>query len=397
MDIHLLETMIMLLSIACAIALLTRHLKQPYTIALVFVGLAIAFLKVFPEIKLTQKAVFTFILPPLLFQGAMHMPFKDLKKNWESILLLAIPGVVLSTFCIGYIMHLALGWDLFVAMLFGALITPTDPISVLAILREVNAPKRLRVMLEGESLFNDGTGVVVFLVLLGLVTGGHEFALGDTITQFLIVSGGGTVIGLIVGFLASHLLAKLDDHLIEVTITIILVYGTPILAEAVHASGIIALVVVGIILGNFGKIEGITDDARRTIEHFWEVIDFVVNSFLFLLIGIELQVINKGSFNLYLKPIIVGIIAILIVRAVVVYLTVWLQNQTPITEDINPKWSHVLFWGGLKGSIPLALVVGLPQDFAHREIFLTVAFSCVLFSLIVQGLTIKPLIKALKI
>jgi len=396
MDPHIISSIVTLLLIACIVSIITEWLKQPYTIALVFVGLLVAVLKITPQIHLDNHVTFTLILPPLLFYGSLHTDLEQLKNNWKSIVLLAIPGVVLTTLLIGFLIHSVLGVPMMIAMLFGALISPTDPISVLSILNKVGAPKRLKVILEGESLFNDGTGVVIFSIILAMVTGGEHFDLGHSAIKFIKIAGGGALIGFLCGYIAYKLLKKLDNNLLEVTITIVLVFGTPLLAEFFHLSGIIAIVVAGLIIGNYGKIYTMADNATSAIDTFWEVIDFMINSILFVLIGVELQVINQSTFVSLLPITAIIILVALFSRAIVVYPLVWIRNAIS-RQDIPQKWSHLIFWGGLKGSISIALVVGLPQSITYRNYFLVFAFAFVMFSLFIQALTMKPLIQKLDI
>ncbi|MCA9403894.1 MAG: Na+/H+ antiporter [Candidatus Omnitrophica bacterium] len=396
MDAHLIGEITFLLMIACAVAIIAEWLKQPYTIALVLVGLVVAVLNLTPHIIISHDIIFTLILPPLLFHGALHMDLSHLKENWRSIVLLAFPGVVITTLLIGLLAHHFLHIPFIYAMLFGAIVTPTDPISVLSILGRVGAPKRLRTILEGESLFNDGTGVVVFMIILEMIHSHAQFDLGHALTKFLMVTGGGTVIGIAVGVGAYHLLKRLDDHLLEVAITVVITFGTPLLAEAFHFSGIIAIVVTGMIIGNYGKIYSMSNKTRETLDSFWEVIEFVINSLLFLIIGLELQEIPQDHLRSLGMPIVIAILAVNAARGLVVYPVIWLRNKFG-TNDIPWKWKHVLFWGGLKGSISIALVVGLPAEMPYRETFLVLAFGVVLFTLIVQGLTMKPLIQSLRL
>lgn len=396
MESHLLGSLIALLCIACAVALVVRILKQPYSIALVLVGLVIALLKLTPAISISHDVIFLLILPPLLFQGALHMNLGHLKENWKSICLLSIPGVLASTFLIGFLMHLLLGLELKVALLFGALITPTDPISVLSILKKVGAPQRLRTILEGESLFNDGTGVVIFSIILGMVLENASFQLSATFIDFVKVVGGGILIGGLMGLIVFQVMKRIDDHLIEVALTVVLTFGAPLIAETFHFSGIMAVVVAGLIVGNYGRVYSMSEKTRETIENFWEVIDFIINSILFLVIGIELQVVQTSDFHLMAVSIACVIGILLVSRGLVVYPVVWIKNK--ISSNSIPKgWNHVLFWGGLKGSLSIALVVGLPASFASRDYLLVLAFSVVLFSLVIQGLTMKPLLNALKL
>jgi len=334
------------------------------------------------------------ILPPLLFHGAMHMDLAELKDNWKFIAMLAIPGVICSTFLIGIVLYKVWHIELLYALLFGALITPTDPVSVLTILKKAGAPKKLRTILEGESLFNDGTGVVLFTVILGLTMGNSHFELGDTVLEFLLVTGGGIIVGAVAGYVAYRAMKNIDDYLHEVAISVVLVFGTPLLAESLHCSGIIAIVVAGLIMGNYGRFYSMSQHTRESLDNFWAVIEFLINSILFLVIGIELQEISKADFLSYGGMIGLGFLTLLLARMIVTYPTVKLHKKF-FKETIPSAWSHVLYWGGLKGSIPIALVVGLPTDFIYRKFFLTAAFMMVLFSLIIQGLTIRPLVQKL--
>lgn len=396
MHSHLIGEITLLLMIACAVAIIVEWLKQPYTIALVVVGLVIAVLRLTPHVIITHDVIFTLILPPLLFHGALHMDLERLKENWRSIVLLAFPGVVITTLLIGLLAHHLLGIPFIYAMLFGAIVSPTDPISVLSILGRVGAPKRLRTILEGESLFNDGTGVVVFMIILEIIESHGHFDVAHAAGKFLLVAGGGTVIGIAVGIIAYHLLKRLDNHLLEVAITVVITFGTPLLAESFHLSGIIAIVVAGLIIGNYGKIYSMSNKTRETLDSFWEVIEFVINSLLFLIIGIELQEIPREHLTGLAAPILISIAAVTAARGLTVYPVIWLRNKFG-DNDVPWKWKHVLFWGGLKGSISIALVVGLPAGTLYREMFLVLAFCIVLFTLIVQGLTMKPLIEGLKL
>jgi len=394
MEAHLIGTVITLLLVACVVALLAEWLRFPYTIALVCVGLVIALTKLAPSITISKDVVFHLLLPPLLFQGALHMDLERLKNNWRSILMLSIPGVVCSTLLIGFLLHWFWKIDLVYGLLFGALITPTDPISVLAILKRVGAPERLRVILEGESLFNDGTGVVVFSVILGMVMGGNSFDLSHTVLEFLVVAGGGVVAGVLLGYGVYRFLKKVDNHLVEVTLTVVLAFGTPLLAEAFHVSGIIAVVVAGLVIGNYGRIFSMSKKTRDTVETFWDVTDFIINSMVFLVIGIELQAINLGDFERLWGPVLMGIFTVLFARMVVVYPIMGILHNIG-GASIPGSWSHIVFWGGLKGSIPIALVVGMPAGLEHRTLFPPAAFAIVLVSLVFPGITMKPLVKRL--
>ncbi len=279
-------------------------------------------------------------------------------------------------------------------MLFGALISPTDPVSVLAIMKKIKAPQRLRTILEAESLFNDGTGVVLFMVILTMIQNNEPINLGHALTQFLLVTGGGALVGGLCGYLIYRLIKSIDDPLLEVALSVVLVFGTPIIAEFLHCSGIIAIVAAGLMMGK-DRLSCAPSKSRKTLETFWEVIDFIMNSLVFLMIGIQLQVIGKNDLLEFKGLILIGIAAVLISRIFIVYPTIYAYNQI-LKPSLPSAWNHILFWGGLRGTIPVILMLQLPE-FQYRTLFLSATFGIVLFSIIIQGLTIEPLIRKLKI
>lgn len=290
----------------------------------------------------------------------------------------------------GAMLHYALGMPWLKGMLFGAMVAATDPISVLAIFREVETPDRLKVLVEGESLFNDGTSVVLFGVIYGALYGGTEVtAMGAALT-FLQVVIGGAVVGLGLGYVGYRTMQRLDDHLLEVTLTVVLVFGSFLLAELFHFSGVIAVVLAGLIMGNYGRLFSMTQRTRETVENFWEVIDFLINALLFLLIGFEMKA-DAPDIQQYLIPGALVVAIALLSRAMTVYPVWWMVSKT---DQYFPfPWAHVLWWGGLKGSIPIALVLGMPSHIPFRAEFLVLTAILVFFSLVVQSLTMKPLVK----
>ena len=374
-----------LLLIACLVALGMRWIKQPYTIALVLVGLVVAITKLTPNISLTHNVAFFLILPPILFQGGMHLNIEHLKQDWKSIGLLAIPGVIISSILVGYPLSYFWHIPLNYALLFGALISPTDPVSVLAIMKKVKAPERLRTILEAESLFNDGTGVVLFIVILTMIQYNKPLNLGTALFQFLLVTGGGALIGGLCGYLVCRLIKTIDDHLLEVTLTVVLAFGAPLIAESLHCSGIIAVVTAGLMIGA-GRLSYMSPKSKETVKTFWKIIDFIVNSLIFLIIGLQLQVIGKNNLLEFKGLILIGIM---------VYPIILSYNRIS-KPSIPLVWNHVLFWGGLRGTIPIILMLQLPE-FQYRPLFLSATFGIVLFSIIIQGLTIEPLLKKLKL
>jgi monovalent cation:H+ antiporter, CPA1 family len=391
-----LTTFVSLLAFATVVGVFAKLVKVPYTIALVLAGLAVAILGAAPgSVVITQELILVLLLPPLLFQAGLHLDIDLLQKKAVPVVILAIPGVLLSMVLVAVAVRPFIGDHAWLpALLFGAMLAPTDPISVLATLKAAKAPHRLRTLIEGESLFNDGTGVVLFLILVAAVftTTGHgdPLSIVDGLMQFIKVAGLGVVFGLGFGLIAFWILRRLNDHVLENAITIVLAWGSFIVAEQNGASGVISVVVAGLIIGNYGTKLAMSDQTVQTINTFWESIDFIINSIVFLLIGFELQ--DIGGLSTLLQPevllaIAATFIAIMVARAIMVY-------PTALTIGKNwPKgWKHVVFWSGLKGSIPLALVLGLPGG-ELKQTLVPIAFGVVLVSLLLQGLTVGPLIR----
>ena len=318
------------------------------------------------------------------------MDFQELKRSIRPISAFAIFGVLLSTFFVGIMLNKFLGFPIQVALLFGAIISPTDPISVLAIFKKVRVPKRFSVILEGESIFNDGIGIVIFKIILGLIATG-TFSLMNGISSFLTVTLEGFMLGIFMGFLAFEIMKRIDDHLIELLITIILTYGTFLLGESFHVSGIVAIAVAGLIIGS-KKTKIMKPSAQISIFTFWEFVVFVVNSLLFLLIGLKIQINTLASnFNL-----IIAVSAIVIFsRFISVYFISVILNK--LKESITKKWQFVISMGGIRGSMSIALALGLPITFEYYDTFISIIFGVVVISVIFGGLILMFSIDKLKL
>jgi monovalent cation:H+ antiporter, CPA1 family len=382
--------LILLFSIAAIIAVLMKYIKFPYAITLVIVGLVIGFLGI-SEIELSKEIIFFLFLPPLLFEGAINIEFSKLKENFRPILVLAFPGMIAAIFAAGLIINWLTGIPLIYTLLFGAIIMPTDPVSVLAVFKELGVPKRLKMIVEGESLFNDGTSVVMFTALLAIIET-DVFSIQSTILNLIISSAGGLVFGLVTGYLAIKLLEKIDEPSIEVLITIVLAYATFLFAENyLNVSGVFAVLAAGLFIGNKGKQFAMSPSTRIANATFWDIIVFIVNTLIFIMIGTKIPVYLLTS---HLAIIGIAIFAVLIARMINVYpflfILRWFKEKIPL------KWQHVINWGGMHGSLPIALLLGLPKIAYYEQLSLMV-YGVVFFSLIAQGLTITGLIKRLKI
>ncbi|MGA9534089.1 MAG: Na+/H+ antiporter [Anaerolineales bacterium] len=375
-----------LLLIVSVVAIAVRRFRIPYTVALVLAGLVLS-LQSPLGIELTPGLILSLFIPPLVFDAALHLNFDHLRKNLSTIALLAIPGVIISTLLVGGIVHLGAGLSIGSALVFGALIAATDPVSVVAIFRKLGAPKRLEVLLESESLFNDGTAIVVFnLAVAAVITG--QFSLMDGMIDFVRVAGGGLLTGLVLGWLAMLLIRRIDDHLIETTLTSVLAFGTYLVAEQFHLSGVLAVVAAGLVIGNVGP-EGMSPTTKIVVANFWEYVAFLANSAVFLLIGSDMEL---PALIGHWQPIVWAIAAVLLARSISIYLL------SRLGGDMPSPWRHVLFWGGLRGAIALALALSLPAGLGpERDQVILMSFGVVLFTLVGQGLTMDWLVHRLKL
>jgi Na+:H+ antiporter len=381
------ETLILeLLLIVSVVAILGRRFRLPYTVALVLAGLALS-LRSGLNIELTPNLILSLFLPPLIFEAAFHLNLDELRANLTTIVLLAIPGVILNMFLVGGVMTYGAGMSVSLALVFGALIAATDPVAVVSIFRKLGVPKRLEVLLEGESLLNDGTAIVIFtLAVMALETG--EFNLVSGIVDFIRVAGGGLIVGFVLGWLISRLIGRIDDYLVETTLTSVLAFGSYLLAEQFHVSGVLAVVVAGLVNGNIGP-RGMSPTTRIVVFNFWEYLAFLANSAVFLLIGLQLDL--PALLNNW-QVILWAIAAVLVSRIVVIY------GLSRLGRDMPSAWRHVLFWGGMRGGIALALALSLPATLGvQRQMITVMVFGIVLFTILGQGLTMGGLLRRLGI
>ena len=379
------------LLIAAIVAMVVRRLKVPYTVGLMLTGIVLA-VSPFPsdDIEITKDLIFTIFLPPLIYEAAIYIKWQELRRDLPVILTLATVGVVLSAAVTAAGMHYLAQWGWQSAILFGVLIAATDPVSVIATFKEAGVYGRLRLLVEAESLFNDAAAAVAFSIALAFATGVSITPLG-TVQTLVITVAGGILCGALVAGSVLLLAGQTDDHLIEITLTTVAAYGSFLLAEHFHLSGVLASLVAGLLTGNIGSLGSFTDKGREGVLSFWEFIAFVVNSLIFMLIGIRGAYQDFSNFFL---SILIAIAMMFAGRALAIYPLSALFARSSLKVSMNHQ--HILFWGGLRGALALALALGLPPELPQRDAILTVAFAVVGYSIFIQGLTIVPLLRKLK-
>lgn len=389
-----LEQFLLVLSVSLSVATLSRVFSWfrqiPYTLLLVIVGLVLAFVDV-RLVNLSPGLILEIFLPPLLFEAAWNLKWRDLRREIVPVTLYAVIGVIISVIGIGLALNYLTGMALPIALLIGASLAATDPVSVIALFRELGASKRLTTLMEGESLFNDGVAVVAFSLLVGIPLGIAQFDIPTTIARFCVVVGVGIGVGSLIGFGISYLTQRFDLPLVEQSLTLVSAYGTYVITEELGGSGVIGVVTVGLILGNFGSRIGMNPRTQLLVTEFWEFLAFFVNSIVFLLIGDQ---VKYGSLKENLGLIGITIGAMILTRAIAIYglgsASNWFAKSQISTSDRT-----VLWWGGLRGSVSIALALSVPATLAGRDAIIDIVFGVVLFTLLVQGLTIKPLLESL--
>lgn len=397
---------VILLAIAALVAILVRRfVRLPYTVALVLVGFLLSLFPDFLQVPVSSNLILAILVPPLVFEASLHIGWRELRNDIVPILLLAVVGVALSTLIVsGIVSQLLPEIPTAAAFAFGALISATDPVAVVAFFRSLGVSKRLALLVEGESLLNDGVAIVLFGLAAGLIDApvlrGMATVLGPGPTiaiAFLNVAVGGALIGVALGFVVSQIILKnVDDPLIETATTLTLAFGAYVVAEELHLSGILAVVAAGLFVGNIGT-QNTSPTTQVTLDNFWEFLAFVANSLVFLLIGLRIAV--QESLPISIFPIVLAVLAVLLSRALVVYAMTGLNNWLNPRSHISWPYRHILFWGGLRGAISLALALTV-GDFFPAPVateLQVMTFGVVLFTLIGQGTTISRLLRYLNL
>jgi len=406
---HLLDVVALLVSLTALLSYANhRLLRLPTTIGVMLIALLLSLALIFAgELgygveawaeKIVARidfneALMHGMLSFLLFAGALHVDLNDLARQKFIIGTLATAGILLSTFLVGTALYVLLPLAGFAppyiwCLVFGALISPTDPIAVLGILKSAKVPRSLEIKVAGESLFNDGVGVVVFLVLLGIATRGGDVSAGAIVALFAVEALGGALLGLGLGTLAYAMLKSVDSYQVEVLLTLALVMGGYALASALHTSGPIAIVVAGLFIGNQGRRWAMSDTTREHLDTFWELVDEILNAVLFVLLGLEILVLSfRGE---YLVAGLLAIPVVLLARWVSVGLPVLAMRRR---RSFTPGAVTVMTWGGLRGGISVALALSLPAESSARELLIAVTYVVVVFSILVQGLSVSAVVR----
>lgn len=387
---HAIELLVGLLGLAAFVAIVARPLRLPYTVALVVAGLAVgiaAGAAGVPTLEVSPDVVLLVLLPGLVFEAAYRLRFAELRRWFGGLALLAIPGVVISAGFVAVVLNVATGLRLDLAFVVGAMVSATDPAAVVATFKRLRVPPALSTMVDGESLLNDGTGLVLFAIALQVVVA--PIGPGESVVAFVGTVAISVAIGLASGFLAARIIALVDDHLIELTISVVLAYGSYMLADVFHLSGVIATVTAAIVLGNVGPGRAMTTTSADAIDTVWEFFAYLLTAVVFLLVGLAIPPVRLLD---SLGPIAWAIVAILVGRAVVVYGLLGgasrLATGPGLAEAVPRAWLHVLFWAGLRGAVAVAMALSLPADIPQRALLQEITFGVVLFTLLVQGTTV---------
>lgn len=415
------EVVVLLLVVAMVVALTTRRLRVPYTLALVLVGLVLGFFGVLRNLQLSPDAVLFLFMPALLFEGSWTVNTESLVADWTIVLLLAVPGLLLSLGVLVIMLHVGAGLPVLVALVIGAIVSPTDPVAVVSLLRQLKMPSRLRTIIEGESLFNDGVGAAVFEIALGLLlTSLHApnelagLSTTQTVLKAVWLFVGGPLIGVAIGFFVSRVASHVEDHVIEATLTFSVAYGAYIAGLLLGTSGLLAVVGAALTLGSYGRRVGMSRRTRYAVDDIWEFTGYLANSILFLLLGHE---IGAASLVRDIPDIGWAVAGVLIGRALMIYLLLpvhgWiagrLHQKRAAEQEAGLRWPRhphrflrltpvpglwrpLILLSGLRGALSIALALSLPNSIPQRSLIQLTVYGVVLVTLLGQGVGLRVLL-----
>ena len=387
---HAVELLVGLLGLAAFVAIIARPLRIPYTVALVVAGLLVgigASAIGYPTVDVSPELVLLVLLPGLVFEAAYRLRIRQLRRWYRGLVLLAVPGVLVSAGVVAVVLNVGTGLRLDLAFIVGAMVSATDPAAVVATFKRLQVPEALSTMVDGESLLNDGTGLVLFAIALSAVQA--PIGPGEAVVRFAGTIGISLAIGVATGYLATRVTALVNDHLVELTISVVLAYGSYIVADQLGLSGVIATVTAAIVLGNLGPGRAMSESASDAIDTVWEFFAYLLTAVVFLLVGLA---IPPARLLDSIVPISWGIAGILVGRAFVVYILLGGASRLPpssgMAEVVPTGWLHILFWAGLRGAVAVAMALSLPADVPQRDLLQEITFGVVLFTLLFQGTTI---------
>jgi len=389
MDTAVVEQFVLLTVIGAIVAMIAHRLRIPYTVGLVVAGIVMAVLRVQIDLPFSKDFLFDVLLPPLIFEAALYIDWRELRRDLLVIGTYAVAGVVLSLLVTAIVLHIATGLAWPAAILFGVLIAATDPVSIIATFKEAKVEGRLRLLVEAESLFNDSTAAVGFTVAVTLALGGN-LGFGWAVWELLSSAVGGALVGALAAVVALLMIGRTKDHLAELAMTTFAAFGSFWTAEHFGFSGILATTTAGLFIGNRIGRGSITIRGEESMEHFWEFAAFVSNSVIFIILGVNLASQDFKSSGLL---VLFAIVAVLAGRAAAVYSLSAPFRRT--NQKVPMPYQHTLFWGGLRGSLALALALGVPAAVGNRQEILIATFGVVAFSIFVQGSTVTPLMRYL--
>lgn len=381
------STLGLFLLTACVVAIITRRIGFPYVVGLVLAGVGMNLSGYRSGWELTPDLIFTAFLPPLIFEAAIHLRWDQFRREAPLVLSLAFIGTFVSAAIVATGMHWLGHWGWQASLLFGSLIAATDPVSVIAMMKEQNAERRLRFVMESESLINDGAAAVLFALCMAAATGGH-LSPGDIGLALLRTVAGGVVCGLLVAGAVLQIARRSDDRLVELTLTALVAYGSFALAEKLDVSPVLATLTAGMLVGNWGQGRHLTAGGSQAMKGFWDFAAFLANSIIFLLIGSRTAAQPWAD---VLRPVVIATSLALIGRAVAIYPIGALFSRTGLAMSLPMR--NLLFWGGLRGALAAALALGVPESLPEHDALIGATFAVVAFSIFVQGMTVPRLLR----